>query len=100
MARKIHNAVVEVDGEERTVYYCKPSGALMLRFSDLYKDGKLSNEQSARQLFADCLRLNAEGAPMPQKQIDEIVADDYEFTSKLQALLMPRAPQGDAEKNG
>jgi len=99
MARKVHTEIVEVDGEERTVHFVKPSGSLMLRLSDQFKAGKLTNDQSVRDLFVDCLRLNAEGAPMTKKQIDEIVDDDFDFTLKLQGLLSPPQPKKDEEKN-
>lgn len=97
MARKVYSLDVNVDGEPRTFYYRKPSGAMMLRQSDRFKANKLSNEQASSDLLAECI-VKPDGSPIGKEEVNEILDQDWDVLQQLNAVLMP--PQVKKEQEG
>lgn len=96
MARKIYSVEVQTDDGKQTFHYRKPSGLLMLKQSDKFKKDALTNEQSTRDLYAECL-TDSEGTPITKDRLVEILDMEWDVIQALNAVLMP--PK-DEQKNG
>lgn len=96
MARRIHEVSIDVDGVPTVFHYRLPSGRMMLKQSDKFKAGTLTNEQSGVDLLTECI-VNADGTPVGKERIDEILDEDWDVIQQINALLTPA--KQDSEKN-
>lgn len=98
MARKVHTLEVNVEGEQQTFYYRKPSGAMMLKQSDRFKADKLTNEQASRDLLTECL-VHEDGSPFNKDEVSAVLDLDWDVLQQLNAVLMPQPKKDESAKN-
>lgn len=94
MARKIHSIDIDCDGEMVTFHYRMPSGRMMLRQSDKFKAGSLTNEQSGVDMLTECI-VNEDGSPVGKQRIDEILDQGWDVLQSLNAVLTPTVKDGE-----